>query len=97
LKYNYNLNQIQHANIPIHCKGDISTVEWACSLVEKFFPEFKYAWLAQEFRINLPKEIDFIMEGENAEKIKKIFEKDERVIVRYRKKYIKNYNKINID
>lgn len=50
-------------------------------MAEKFFKDFKYAWLANEFRVNLPKEIDFKEEGENAEKIRKIFENDERVIV----------------
>ena len=34
----------------------------------QFFPEFKLRWLVREFRDNLPKELDFTLEGRNGER-----------------------------
>ena len=45
------------------------------------FPNFHYEWLAKEFRINLPLEIDFRHEGRNAKKAKKLLEYDNDVII----------------
>lgn len=57
------------------------TVTLGCYLAEWLFPDFKYKWLAKEFQINLPKEIDFINEGKNADKIRELFKNDTRVVV----------------
>lgn len=57
------------------------TVQIGCQLAEWLFPDFKYKWLAKEFKINLPKEIDFNNEGKNADIIRKFFKDDDRVIV----------------
>lgn len=40
----------------------------------KIFPSFKFVWLAEETKLNLPIELDFLNEAKNIEKIAKIFE-----------------------
>lgn len=39
------------------------------------FPEFRFVWLAEETKKNLPIELDFLNEGKNIEKVGKMFEK----------------------
>lgn len=39
------------------------------------FPEFRYVWLAEETKRNLPVELDFLNEGRNSEKVAKILSK----------------------
>jgi hypothetical protein len=39
----------------------------------KIFPSFKFGWLAEETKLNLPIELDFLNEAKNIEKIKMIF------------------------
>jgi predicted unusual protein kinase regulating ubiquinone biosynthesis (AarF/ABC1/UbiB family) len=34
-----------------------------CDIAAWFFPEFKYGWLAEEFRTRLPRELDFNIEA----------------------------------
>ena len=58
------------------------TVTLGCYLAEWLFPEFKYKWLAKEFQINLPHEIDFNNEGKNADKMRELFKDDPRVVVK---------------
>ncbi|XP_041354030.1 aarF domain-containing protein kinase 1-like isoform X2 [Gigantopelta aegis] len=40
-----------------------------------FFPDFQYIWLAEETKKNLPKELDFIQEGHNCERVSRMFKK----------------------
>lgn len=37
------------------------------------FPEFKFDWLVDESKKNIPQELDFTLEGKNAEKVKSLF------------------------
>jgi aarF domain-containing kinase len=39
------------------------------------FPEFRFVWLAEETKRNLPIELDFINEAKNIEKVGKMLEK----------------------
>jgi aarF domain-containing kinase len=73
--------KVQHVYIPYHCPGDILTVKIGCALSEFIFPEFKYKWLGKEFDTNLPKELDFRNEGKNADKLRKLLEKDIRIVI----------------
>ena len=41
-------------------------------MVSWFFPEFKLMWLLDETKLNLPCELNFTMEGQNAEKTAKL-------------------------
>lgn len=37
--------------------------------VKKLFPEFEFTWLGEEMRENLPKELNFVHEAANAERL----------------------------
>lgn len=39
----------------------------------RIFPEFNFLWLVEEMKRNLPKELDFCYEANNAEKVAKQF------------------------
>jgi len=43
-------------------------MEFGVLQCEAIFPEFKLAWLARTTRNNLPRELDFLHEAENADK-----------------------------
>lgn len=45
------------------------------------FPDFKYGWLPHEMKTRMPKEMDFTLEADNAEKCKEIFKDDPNVYV----------------
>lgn len=37
--------------------------------VSLIFPEFDFSWLVEEMKKNLPKELNFTMEAQNAERV----------------------------
>lgn len=43
--------------------------QFLLQVVAKIFPDFKFLWLSEEMRFNLPKELDFVLEGRNSEKV----------------------------
>ena len=49
---------------------DLMLMEFGVLQVAQMFPEFKLAWLARTTRNNLPKELDFLHEAQNTEKIR---------------------------
>lgn len=56
-------------------------IQIACDVASVIFPDFKYAWLAEEFRTRLPRELDFKIEAQNAERCRKIFKENKQVKV----------------
>jgi predicted unusual protein kinase regulating ubiquinone biosynthesis (AarF/ABC1/UbiB family) len=56
-------------------------VDLGIKLGRMFFPEFDYDWLAREFRINLPLEIDFRLEAKNAERAGALFKDQDFVCI----------------
>lgn len=38
------------------------------------FPEFKFKWLVEESKKNIPRELDFTEEAKNTMKVKKMFQ-----------------------
>lgn len=65
---------------------DITIVTIGCYLAEWFFPDFKYQWIANELKTNLPYEMIYNEEGKNAEKIRNLFKEDKRVVVKLKLK-----------
>lgn len=61
--------KIQHANVLRHSSLDILTVKHLVDLVQWVYPEVQLGWLADEMATNLPKEMNFVQEAENAEKL----------------------------
>ncbi|XP_014215225.1 uncharacterized aarF domain-containing protein kinase 1 [Copidosoma floridanum] len=65
--------KVQHRAVKTNSFVDIKTMAALVKITSWIFPEFKFDWLVAETKKNLPKELDFIKEGENAEKVKKLF------------------------
>lgn len=51
----------------------MKTMECLCKMMSWVFPDFKMQWLVDETKKNLPQELNFLHEGENAEKVAEIF------------------------
>ena len=62
--------KVQHKYVKNHSFVDIATMDFLVRVVNNVFPQFQFMWLADEMRKNLPLELDFLQEGENAEKVR---------------------------
>lgn len=65
--------KIQHPFLKKYTDLDIETTVSAVEVVKYFFPDFEFGWLADEMKINLPLEMDFSNEGQNAMKLAQNF------------------------
>lgn len=60
--------KVQHAGLRETSTGDIFAVTCVVQLVDNLFKEFTFGWIADEIAPHLPKELDFLREGKNAER-----------------------------
>ncbi|KAJ3724516.1 ABC1-domain-containing protein [Lentinula raphanica] len=60
--------KLQHPHLAEFADIDMEMVEVSLGWIKYWFPEFELTWLAEEMRINLPKEMDFVHEAFNASK-----------------------------
>jgi aarF domain-containing kinase len=60
--------KVQHPGLAENAHTDTAIVKFFATQIHRFFPEFDYQWLASEIAYNLPRELDFLLEGANAEK-----------------------------
>ncbi|XP_035665840.1 aarF domain-containing protein kinase 1-like [Branchiostoma floridae] len=67
--------KVQHPKVQRQSKLDLNTMELLANIVAKLFPEFQFLWLCDEAKKNLPKELDFLQEGQNCEKVERILKK----------------------
>ncbi|KAI6134473.1 ABC1-domain-containing protein [Pisolithus croceorrhizus] len=58
--------KLQHPNLAEFCEIDMEMVSVTLSWIKRWFPEFEFTWLSEEMRENLPKEMDFVNEAQNA-------------------------------
>ncbi|EDV29109.1 uncharacterized protein TRIADDRAFT_19989 [Trichoplax adhaerens] len=65
--------KVQHRNVKAYSDTDVRCMEFLCNVAARLFPEFKFDWLIEETKKNLPKELDFIQEGHNADNVAKMF------------------------
>lgn len=73
--------KVQHKWIKEQVPGDLNIIDLAVDIAKKLFPDFKYGWLAEEFRAKLPLEIDFKLEAKNCVRCAKMFEGNKYVKV----------------
>ncbi|KAJ6630495.1 AarF domain-containing kinase 1, partial [Pseudolycoriella hygida] len=66
--------KVQHPFVKGNSIVDMKTMEYLCKVMAWVFPDFKMQWLVDETKKNLPKELNFLHEGENAEKAAKMFQ-----------------------
>ncbi|XP_062603304.1 aarF domain-containing protein kinase 1-like [Saccostrea cucullata] len=65
--------KIQHPQVKSHSYVDIKTMELLVHCIAWIFPGFQYMWLAEETKKNLPLELDFVHEGQNCERVERLF------------------------
>jgi len=62
--------KVQHAPVKHTAHLDMMLMEFGVIQAGQLIPDFKLAWLARTTRRNLPRELDFLHEAENAEKVR---------------------------
>ena len=67
--------KVQHRSVKANSYVDIKTMSALVKITSWIFPDFKFDWLVEETKKNLPRELDFTQEGRNAEKLEKMFKK----------------------
>ncbi|XP_063225636.1 aarF domain-containing kinase 1 [Bacillus rossius redtenbacheri] len=66
--------KVQHPYVKGNSIVDMKTMEVLVKLVAWAFPDFKFLWLVDETKRNIPLELDFTQEGHNAEKFRDMFQ-----------------------
>nr|CAG4640769.1 EOG090X047B [Eulimnadia texana] len=66
--------KVQHPLVKTYSNVDMKCMEILARAVAWFFPDFKLMWLVEETKRNLPCELDFTMEGKNAEQAAKLLQ-----------------------
>ncbi|XP_011696911.1 PREDICTED: uncharacterized aarF domain-containing protein kinase 1 [Wasmannia auropunctata] len=65
--------KVQHRAVKSNSYVDIKTMSALVSITSLVFPDFKFDWLVKETKRNIPLELDFSLEGRNAEKVQRLF------------------------
>ncbi|XP_034938430.1 aarF domain-containing kinase [Chelonus insularis] len=65
--------KVQHRAVRSNAYVDIKTMSVLVKITSWIFPEFKFDWLVDETKKNIFKELDFMCEGKNAEKLEHLF------------------------
>ncbi|KAI0225766.1 hypothetical protein L0F63_006956, partial [Massospora cicadina] len=58
--------KLQHPKVSQYCAFDLKVTTAIVQLAERWLPNFEFAWLAEEMNRNLPIELDFNYESDNA-------------------------------
>ncbi|KRX57814.1 putative aarF domain-containing protein kinase 1 -like protein, partial [Trichinella sp. T9] len=66
--------KVQHRRVKQNSAVDIFTMNLLVHVAAKVFPEFKLMWFAEEVKRNLPRELNFKEEAENADRIRRLLE-----------------------
>ena len=66
--------KVQHKNVKKFAYLDMKTMEFLVGVAERFFPDFKFRWLVEVTKQNLPLELDFLHEADNCEQAEKIYD-----------------------
>lgn len=65
--------KVQHPALSEWANLDLALTSFTFSTLKKFFPEYDLEWLSSEMEYSLPQELDFTLEGKNAERAKEYF------------------------
>jgi aarF domain-containing kinase len=68
--------KLQHPYLDNYCQIDMDTVSFIFEIVKRVFPDFGFDWFAEEMRESIPKELDFVHEGQNARRVEANFADD---------------------
>jgi aarF domain-containing kinase len=67
--------KVQHPALDEWAALDLALTRFTFRTLKRFFPEYDLTWLSDEMDESLPKELDFALEGYNAERARKYFDK----------------------
>lgn len=67
--------KVQHPYVMGNSRVDMKTMEYLVKIVAWAFPDFNFQWLVDESKKNIPIELNFENEGQNAEKVAAMFKK----------------------
>lgn len=67
--------KVQHPALDEWAALDLALTRFTFRTLKRFFPEYDLTWLSDEMDQSLPKELDFALEGSNAERARHYFEK----------------------
>ncbi len=77
--------KVQHLKLKEFAKNDIEISAFLFGKIKYFFPDFEFDWLKKEMQLSIPREMDFIQEGENAMRMANLVQNEptlrERVVV----------------
>lgn len=59
--------KVQHRGLRETSRGDLFAMTYVVKLAEKMFDDFNFGWICEELTPQLPKELNFVNEGKNAE------------------------------
>ncbi|KAL0830529.1 hypothetical protein ABMA28_002689 [Loxostege sticticalis] len=65
--------KVQHHFVRKNINIDLNWMEFVLKVMSKVFPDFQMQWLIDETKKNIEKELNFIQEGENSEKVAELF------------------------
>eukprot|EP00177_Eucheuma_denticulatum_P006900 GFKZ01012554.1.p1 GENE.GFKZ01012554.1~~GFKZ01012554.1.p1 ORF type:complete len:602 (+),score=76.33 GFKZ01012554.1:74-1807(+) len=73
--------KVQYPGLEALVEGDLKSIKMLSWMLSWVFPYFNMAWVVDQFRKNLEKEIDFELEAESAERTAEFFTGDDKVWV----------------
>jgi len=79
--------KVQHRGLREACKADVATVAAIASAAKLLFDGFDLSWLVDEIEANLPKELDFLSEAENAERCQRNLDSDRSSVNKQKKSF----------
>ncbi|CAK1555355.1 unnamed protein product [Leptosia nina] len=65
--------KVQHHYVRKNTSIDLRWMELLINIMSKVFPDFQMQWLVDETKKNIAKELDFLEEGKNAERVAELF------------------------
>ncbi|KAI8082619.1 ABC1 family-domain-containing protein [Gilbertella persicaria] len=68
--------KLQHPYLDEYCQLDMDTVSFIFEIVKRVFPDFGFDWFAEEMRESIPKELDFVHESQNSNRVRSNFAED---------------------
>jgi aarF domain-containing kinase len=68
--------KMQHPSLQRYAQIDMDTVSSLVKWIKRLFPQFEFTWLADEMHENLPLELNFQHEANNANRLRELFNDD---------------------
>lgn len=65
--------KVQHHFVKKNIAIDMKWMDFVLKTMSKVFPDFQMQWLIDETKRNIERELDFMQEGKNAEKVASLF------------------------